>query len=98
MMICTNARGQSQITEQEVGPTTGRTLAGAPDDLGGASQPDVILCSTTPVTVALHGDQHRPDRVYNRGPGERGFVASPPRPGGNITGYTQTDSAESKKA
>jgi ABC-type uncharacterized transport system substrate-binding protein len=58
-----------------------------------ASQPDVILCATTPVTAALHRATGTIPIVFTivSDPVGAGFVAGLPHPGGNITGFTHTD-------
>jgi putative tryptophan/tyrosine transport system substrate-binding protein len=60
-----------------------------------AAQPDVILASTTPVTAALHRETTTIPIVFATvsDPISAGFVASMPRPGGNITGFTHVDPA-----
>jgi putative ABC transport system substrate-binding protein len=60
-----------------------------------ATSPDVILASTTPVTAALHRETSTIPIIFAivSDPVGAGFVASLPRPGGNITGFTQTDPA-----
>jgi putative ABC transport system substrate-binding protein len=60
-----------------------------------AAQPDVILASTTPVTAALHRETTTIPIVFATvsDPIGAGFVASVPRPGGNITGFTHVDPA-----
>jgi putative tryptophan/tyrosine transport system substrate-binding protein len=60
-----------------------------------AAQPDVILASTTPVTAALHRETTTIPIVFAAvsDPIGAGFVASMPRPGGNITGFTHVDPA-----
>jgi len=62
-----------------------RTLAKELVDL----QPDVILANTTPVTAALHREMQTIPIVFVLvfDPVGSGFVASLPRPGGNITGF-----------
>jgi len=59
------------------------------------SQPDVILCSTTPVTAALHRATSTIPIVFAivSDPVGAGFVAGLPRPGGNITGFTNAEAA-----
>ena len=54
-----------------------------------ASQPEVILSSTTPATAALHRGTTIIPIVFTVvvDPVRAGFVASLPRPGGNITGF-----------
>src|SRR5262245_24491522 len=51
-------------------------------------QPDVILANSTPVTAALQRESHTIPIVFAvvADPIGSGFVASLPRPGGNITG------------
>jgi putative tryptophan/tyrosine transport system substrate-binding protein len=58
-----------------------------------AGQPDVVLVSTTPATAALHRETSTIPIVFTivSDPVGAGFVASLPRPGGNMTGFTQTD-------
>ncbi|MGP0083242.1 MAG: ABC transporter substrate-binding protein [Steroidobacteraceae bacterium] len=58
-----------------------------------ASQPEVILSSTTPVTAALHRGTTTIPIVFTVvvDPVRAGFVASLPRPGGNITGFRHTE-------
>jgi putative tryptophan/tyrosine transport system substrate-binding protein len=60
-----------------------------------AAQPDVILASTTPVTAALHRKTSTIPIVFAivSDPIGAGFVAGLPRPGGNITGFTQSEPA-----
>jgi putative tryptophan/tyrosine transport system substrate-binding protein len=60
-----------------------------------AAQPDVILASTTPVTAALHRETSTIPIVFAivSDPIGAGFVAGLPRPGGNITGFTQSEPA-----
>ena len=60
-----------------------------------AAQPDVILASTTTVTAALHRETTTVPIVFAlvSDPIGAGFVASMPRPGGNITGFTHVDPA-----
>jgi putative tryptophan/tyrosine transport system substrate-binding protein len=57
--------------------------------------PDIILASTTPATAALHRETSIVPIVFAivSDPVGAGFVASLRRPGGNITGFTQTDAA-----
>jgi putative ABC transport system substrate-binding protein len=56
-------------------------------------QPDVIFCSTTVVTAALHRATSTIPIVFVivTDPVGPGFVASFPRPGGNITGFTTVE-------
>jgi putative tryptophan/tyrosine transport system substrate-binding protein len=58
-----------------------------------ALQPDIILCSTTPVTAALHRETSSVPIVFTlvSDPLGSGFVAGLPHPGGNITGFVHTD-------
>jgi putative tryptophan/tyrosine transport system substrate-binding protein len=60
-----------------------------------ASQPDVILCATTPVTAALHQATTTVPVVFTTvsDPVGAGFVAGLPHPGGNMTGFIHTDAA-----
>ncbi len=60
-----------------------------------ALRPDVILSSTTPVTAALHRETSTIPIVFMlvSDPVGAGLVASLPRPGGNITGYSESDPA-----
>jgi putative ABC transport system substrate-binding protein len=57
-------------------------------------QPDVILASTTPSTEALMRETRTIPIVFVvvSDPVGSGFVASIPRPGGNITGFTNIES------
>ena len=59
------------------------------------SQPDVIFCSTTAVTAALHRETGTIPIVFAivSDPVGSGFVAGLPRPGGNITGFTNIEAA-----
>jgi putative ABC transport system substrate-binding protein len=60
-----------------------------------ASQAEVILSSTTPVTTALHRATNTIPIVFTIvvDPVRAGFVASLSRPGGNITGFVHTEPA-----
>ena len=60
-----------------------------------AAQPDVIFCSTTPVTAALHRETSTIPIVFAivSDPVGSGLVAGLPRPGGNITGFTMVEAA-----
>jgi putative tryptophan/tyrosine transport system substrate-binding protein len=60
-----------------------------------ATSPDVIFASTTPATAALHRETSTILIIFTTvsDPVGAGFVASLPRPGDNITGFTQTDPA-----
>jgi putative tryptophan/tyrosine transport system substrate-binding protein len=53
-------------------------------------QPDVIFASTTPVMTALQRETHTIPIVFVivADPVSAGFVSSLPRPGGNITGFS----------
>jgi len=63
------------------------------------SQPDVILSSTTYVTAALHRDTTTIPIVFVvvSDPVGAGFVPGLPHPGGNITGFTNTEAAMAGK-
>ena len=52
-------------------------------------QPDVILSQLTPVTAALHRETQTIPIIFVMvgDPVGEGFVASVPRPGGNLTGF-----------
>jgi putative ABC transport system substrate-binding protein len=58
-----------------------------------ASQPDVIVSSTTPTTEALLRETHSIPIVFATvaDPVGSGFVASLSRPGGNVTGFTNLE-------
>jgi putative ABC transport system substrate-binding protein len=58
-------------------------------------QPDVIFASTTPVTAALQRATNTIPIVFVlvSDPVGAGFVAGLPRPGGNITGFTNIEGA-----
>jgi len=58
-------------------------------------QPDVILANTTPVTAALQRETQRIPIVFVvvSDPVGAGFLASLPRPGGNITGFINIESS-----
>ena len=60
-----------------------------------ALQPDAILAATTPVTAALQRETSTIPIVFVvvSDPVGAGFVASLPRPGGNITGFINTEAA-----
>src|SRR5713226_4168932 len=64
-----------------------------------ALQPDVILANTTPVTAALQRETRTIPIVFVSvsDPVGSGFVASLPRPGGNITGFINIESSLSGK-
>jgi ABC-type uncharacterized transport system substrate-binding protein len=62
-------------------------------------QPDVILTGGTPVTAALQRETRTIPIVFV-GPSDpigEGFVASLPRPGGNLTGFTDVEAAMAGK-
>jgi len=58
-----------------------------------ALQPDLILSNTTPTTAALLRETHTVPIVFAMiaDPVGSGFVASFPRPGGNVTGFVVTE-------
>lgn len=58
-------------------------------------QPDVIFASTTPVPAALQRETHTIPFVFVivADPVGSGFVASLPKPGGNITGFTNVEAS-----
>ena len=58
-----------------------------------ALQPDIMLVSTTPATAALLRETHTIPIVFAvvSDPVGAGFIASLPRPGGNITGFTNIE-------
>jgi putative ABC transport system substrate-binding protein len=60
-----------------------------------ATQPDVILAATTPATAAVQQETHAIPIVFAvvSDPVGAGFVASLPRPGGNITGFINVEAA-----
>jgi putative tryptophan/tyrosine transport system substrate-binding protein len=60
-----------------------------------ASQPDVILASSTPVVAALVRETRTIPIVFVvvSDPIGSGFVASLPRPGGNVTGFINIESS-----
>jgi putative ABC transport system substrate-binding protein len=62
-------------------------------------QPDVILAGNTPVTAALHRETRTIPIVFAAvsDPIGEGFVASLPRPGGNITGFVNEEASLSGK-
>ena len=62
-------------------------------------QPDVILASTTPATAALQRETRTIPIVFVNvaDPVGAGFVASLPRPGGNITGFINIEAAMAGK-
>jgi putative ABC transport system substrate-binding protein len=58
-------------------------------------QPDVIFSATTPVTAALFRATHEIPIVFTAvsDPVGSGFVASLPRPGGNVTGFINLEAS-----
>jgi putative ABC transport system substrate-binding protein len=62
-------------------------------------QPDVILTNSTPVTAALKGETSTIPIVFAvvADPVGSGFVASLPRPGGNITGFSSMEGSMASK-
>src|ERR1700733_12743189 len=84
-----NVRLESRWTEADLG----RAAAFAKELV--ALQPDVILCSTTPVTAALLGETHDIPIVFAAisDPVGYKFVASLARPGGNATGFVNEEAA-----
>jgi putative tryptophan/tyrosine transport system substrate-binding protein len=64
-----------------------------------ALQPDVILAHSTPVTAALQRESRTIPIVFAAivDPIGSGFVASLPRPGGNITGVMQYEASVTGK-
>jgi putative ABC transport system substrate-binding protein len=64
-----------------------------------ALQPDVILAHSTPVTAALQRESRTIPMVFAAvaDPIGSGFVASLPRPGGNITGVMQYEASVTGK-
>src|SRR5262245_45104041 len=55
--------------------------------------PDVILANATPAVAALQQTTHTVPIVFTQvaDPVSAGFVASPAKPGGNVTGFTNFD-------
>jgi putative tryptophan/tyrosine transport system substrate-binding protein len=64
-----------------------------------ASQPDVIFANTTPSTAALQRESRTIPIVFTgvSDPIGSGFIASLPRPGGNITGVMQFEASVTGK-
>ena len=62
-------------------------------------QPDVILANSTPVTAALKRETSSIPIVFAAvaDPVGSGFVASLPRPGGNITGFSSLETSMASK-
>jgi putative tryptophan/tyrosine transport system substrate-binding protein len=62
-------------------------------------QPDLILADTTPATAALQRETLVIPIVFTAAsdPVGSGFVANLPRPGGNITGFIDTESSMASK-
>jgi len=81
----------AQIERRWTNADIKRTNALAKELLEGS--PDVILAATTPATAALHRETSIVPIVFAivSDPVGAGFVAGLSRPGGNITGFTQTD-------
>lgn len=65
-----------------------------------ASQPDVIVCTTTAVTTALQRETRTIPIVFIAvsDPVGSGFVKTLSRPGGNITGFTDLESSLIEKS
>jgi putative tryptophan/tyrosine transport system substrate-binding protein len=86
-----------QIEQRWTNADVKRASALAMDML--AFHPDVILCSTTPVTAALHRETATIPVVFTivGDPVAAGFVAGLPRPGGNFTGFTNSEGATGGK-
>ena len=82
-----NARFEQRWTNGD----TNRASAFAAELIG--SQPDVIFCSTTAVTAALHRETSTIPIVFAIVSDPSGFVAGLSRPGGNITGFTNIEAA-----
>jgi putative tryptophan/tyrosine transport system substrate-binding protein len=63
------------------------------------SQPDVIFCSSTAVTAALHRETRTIPIVFAivTDPVGSGLVVGLPRPGGNITGFTSIEATAGGK-
>ena len=83
----------AQIEERWTDSDGERTRAFATELV--AWRPDVLLSSTTPATAAVHRETSTIPIVFTivSDPVGAGFAASLPRPGGNMTGFTQTDPA-----
>jgi ABC transporter substrate binding protein/Enoyl-(Acyl carrier protein) reductase len=64
-----------------------------------ASQFDVIVCSTTPAAAALHRERSTVPIIFTvvSDPVGAGFVAGLPRPGGNMTGFINTEAGVAGK-
>jgi len=64
-----------------------------------AAHPDIVLTSTTPATAALKRESSAIPIVFTivSDPVGAGFVPGLPRPGGNMTGFTQTDAGMAGK-
>jgi putative ABC transport system substrate-binding protein len=62
-------------------------------------QPDVILTDSTPVTAALKRETSTIPIVFAvvADPVGSGFVASLPRPGGNVTGFSSMEGSMASK-
>jgi putative tryptophan/tyrosine transport system substrate-binding protein len=83
--------GNVRIEQRWTNADLNRTSAFAKELV--ATQPDVILTSTTPATAALKRESSTIPIVFTivSDPVGAGFVAGLPRPGGNVTGFTHTD-------
>ena len=83
--------GNVRIEQRWTNADLNRTIAFAKELV--ATQPDVILTSTTPATAALKRESSTIPIVFTivSDPLGAGFVAGLPRPGGNVTGFTHTD-------
>jgi putative tryptophan/tyrosine transport system substrate-binding protein len=64
-----------------------------------ALQFDVIVCSTTPAAAALHRETSTVPIIFTvvSDPVGAGFVAGLPRPGGNMTGFINTEAGVAGK-
>jgi putative tryptophan/tyrosine transport system substrate-binding protein len=87
----------TQIEQRWTNADVKRASAFAMDML--AFHPDVILCSTTPATAALHRETTTIPVVFTivGDPVAAGFIAGLPRPGGNFTGFTNSEGATGGK-
>jgi putative tryptophan/tyrosine transport system substrate-binding protein len=85
--------GNVRIEQRWTNADLNRTSALAKEMV--ATQPDVILTSTTPATAALKRESSIIPIVFTivSDPVGAGFVAGLPRPGGNITGFTTIEAA-----
>ncbi len=64
-----------------------------------ALQPDVILTQNTPNTAVMQQQTHTIPIIFSQGtdPIGAGFVASLPRPGGNVTGFINLEASLASK-